>query len=97
MSPEKAHQHVAARTMDWANTRPEWGLSGNAAFLVGRRSLTKEVNLQGRVFLHSYDPEQDPEGKILEKIMTAPLIVGEWINMEHYFSGCRSLVLGERE
>lgn len=86
LSPEKAHQHVADRTMDWANTRPEWGLSGNAAFLIGRRSLTKGVNLQGRIFLHSYDPEHDPEGKILEKIMTAPLIVGEWINMEHYFS-----------
>jgi uncharacterized protein YbcC (UPF0753/DUF2309 family) len=87
LSPEEAHEHVAARTVDWANTRPEWGLSGNAAFLVGRRHLTKDVNLQGRVFLHSYDPEQDPEGRILEKIMTAPLIVGEWINMEHYFSG----------
>ena len=45
------------------------------------------MNLQGRVFLHSYDPEQDPEGNILEKVMMAPLIVGEWINMEHYFSG----------
>jgi uncharacterized protein YbcC (UPF0753/DUF2309 family) len=87
LSPRKAHLHVVTRTIDWANTRPEWGLSGNAAFLIGRRSLTKGVNLQGRVFLHSYDPEQDPEGKILEKIMTAPLIVGEWINMEHYFSG----------
>jgi uncharacterized protein YbcC (UPF0753/DUF2309 family) len=87
VSPEAAHEHVVSRTVDWATTRPEWGLSGNAAFLVGRRTLTKHVNLQGRVFLHSYDPDQDPEGKILEKIMTAPLIVGEWINMEHYFSG----------
>jgi uncharacterized protein YbcC (UPF0753/DUF2309 family) len=87
LSPVSAHQHVAARSADWANVRPEWGLSGNAAFLIGRRKLTKDVNLQGRVFLNSYDPEQDGEGKILEKIMTAPLIVGEWINMEHYFSG----------
>jgi len=38
-------------------------------------------------FLHSYDPVSDPEGAILEKIMTAPLIVGEWINMGYYFSG----------
>ena len=40
----------------------------------------------GRVFLHSYDPIADPQGAILEKIMTAPLIVGEWINMGYYFS-----------
>jgi uncharacterized protein len=99
-SSQKAYRHVDARTMDWANTRPEWGLSSNAAFLIGRRSLSRDVSLDGRVFLHSYDPEQDTEGKILEKIMTAPLIVGEWINMEHYFSavdpwfwGCGSKVI----
>ena len=72
--------------MDWANVRPEWGLSGNAAFIIGRRDFTKGLDLGGRVFLHSYDPESDAEGRILEKILTAPLIVGEWINMEHYFS-----------
>ena len=39
------------------------------------------------MFLHSYDPIADPAGGILEKIMTAPLIVGEWINTGYYFSG----------
>ncbi len=87
MSPERALAHVAKRSIDWANPRPEWGLSGNAAFLIGRRKLTKALDLGGRVFLHSYDPAPDREGAILEKIMLAPLIVGEWINMEHYFSG----------
>ena len=48
--------------------------------------MTKGLNLQGRTFLHSYNPADDPEGAILERIMTAPLIVGQWINMEHYFS-----------
>jgi uncharacterized protein YbcC (UPF0753/DUF2309 family) len=85
-SAERAYQHVATRTADWANTRPEWGLSGNAAFVIGRRELTRGVNLQGRAFLHSYHPGQDPDGAVLERIMTAPLIVGQWINMEHYFS-----------
>jgi uncharacterized protein YbcC (UPF0753/DUF2309 family) len=82
-----AYADVLTRTVDWANVRPEWGLSSNAAFLIGRRDLTRNINLDGRVFLHSYDPDQDQQGTILEKIMTAPLIVGEWINMEHYFSG----------
>ena len=86
LSPEQAFTHVEKRSRDWANPRPEWGLSGNAAFLIGRRTLTKGLNLGGRVFLHSYDPLADPEGANLEKIMTAPLIVGEWINTGYYFS-----------
>ena len=85
-SAEQAYRHVATRTADWANTRPEWGLSGNAAFVIGRRALTQGVHLGGRAFLHSYNPDQDPEGAVLERIMTAPLVVGQWINMEHYFS-----------
>ena len=86
MTAQQAYAHVNARSFDWANPRPEWGLSGNAAFIVGRRTLTKGLDLGGRSFLHSYDARTDPEGAILEKIMTAPLVVGEWINMEHYFS-----------
>ena len=86
ISPEQAFSHVDERSCDWANPRPEWGLAGNGAFLIGRRNLTKGLDLGGRVFLHSYDPVADPEGAILEKIMTAPLIVGEWINTGYYFS-----------
>jgi len=86
MTAKQAYAHVEARGFDWANPRPEWGLSGNAGFIIGRRSMTKGLDLGGRCFLHSYNAESDPEGAILEKIMTAPLVVGEWINMEHYFS-----------
>jgi uncharacterized protein YbcC (UPF0753/DUF2309 family) len=86
VSPHEAFVHVRRRSMDWANSRPEWGLSGNAAFLIGRRGLTKGLHLEGRVFLHSYDPDSDPEGGLLEKIMTAPLIVGELISLTYYFS-----------
>jgi hypothetical protein len=85
-SPQTAWKHVRTRSMDWANSRPEWGLSGNAAFLIGRRALTKGLDLGGRVFLHSYDPDSDPDGSLLEKIMTAPLIVGELISLTYYFS-----------
>lgn len=86
MTAKQAFAHVESRNYDWANTRPEWGLSGNAAFIIARRTITKGVDLAGRTFLHSYDSRTDPEGEILEKVMTAPLVVGEWINMEHYFS-----------
>lgn len=86
MSSKSAYAHALSRSTDWANVRPEWGLSSNAAFIIGRRQMTAGLDLSARAFLHSYDPDSDPDGALLEKIMTAPLIVGEWINMEYYFS-----------
>lgn len=89
-----ASAHVEARSLDWAQTRPEWGLSGNAAFIIGRRALTHGVNLNGRVFLHNYDETADESGKVLETIMTAPLVVAEWINLQYYFSSVDSWTYG---
>ena len=86
VSPEQAFDHVRSRSMDWANVRPEWGLSSNFAFIVGKRWLTRDLNLEGRSFLHCYDADADSEGKVLEGIMTAPLVVTQWISMEYYFS-----------
>lgn len=86
LKSRSAALHAVTRSVDWANPRPEWGLSSNAAFLIGRRARTLGLDLESRVFLHSYDPIQDSQGESLEKIMTAPLIVGEWINTEYYFS-----------
>lgn len=74
--------------------RPEWGLSGNAAFIAGRRALTRGIDLGGRAFLHSYDYREDPDGRLLEVIMTGPQIVGQWINMEHYFSAVDPEIYG---
>lgn len=86
MTAKQAFAHVESRSFDWANSRPEWGLSGNAAFIVGRRAMTKGMNLGGRCFMHSYNALSDLEGAFLEKIMTAPLVVTEWINMQYYTS-----------
>ncbi|MBF8259920.1 MAG: hypothetical protein HW377_2294, partial [Actinobacteria bacterium] len=94
LSPRAALRHVERRSADLAQVRPEWGLSSNAAFIVAHRSLTRGLDLGGRVFLHSYDWRRDSEGRALEIIMTAPLIVGEWINMEHYFSAVDNKVYG---
>ncbi len=71
---------------DWSQVRPEWGLARNVYAIVGRRALTEGVDLQGRAFLQSYDYRLDPKGRLLENILTGPLVVGEWINLEHYFS-----------
>jgi uncharacterized protein YbcC (UPF0753/DUF2309 family) len=91
----KAARHLAGRrSEDWSETRPEWGLSRNSLMIIGRRALTQTMNLHGRAFLHSYDYRQDPTGKLLETIMTAPLVVAQWINMEHYFSTVDNEVYG---
>jgi len=81
-----AYRRARRNAMDWSQVRPEWGLSGNAYFIIGRRALTKSRALDGRAFLHSYDYRVDPKLRLLENILTGPLVVGQWINMEHYFS-----------
>jgi uncharacterized protein YbcC (UPF0753/DUF2309 family) len=87
-------RRVRSRGLDWAQVRPEWGLAGNAAFVVGPRSTTSEVDLGGRVFLHSYDSTQDPDGVALETILTAPLVVAQWISSQYYFSTVDPEVFG---
>ena len=72
--------------VDWSQVRPEWGLAGNTYFIIGRRALTRGQTLAGRAFLHSYDYRTDTKRRLLESILTGPLMVGQWINMEHYFS-----------
>jgi len=84
--PTAAYNEAQRNSMDWSQVRPEWGLSRNAYFIIGRRTMTEQVSLDGRAFLHSYDYNLDPNQRILENILTGPLVVGQWINMEHYFS-----------
>ncbi len=82
------------RAHDWAEIRPEWGLARNGAFIIGPRNLTKNIDLDGEAFLHSYDYTIDKEDTYLETILTAPVIVAEWINMQYFFSALDNVAFG---
>ena len=77
---------VIARSQDWSQVRPEWGLARNAAFIAAPRSRTAGLNLGGRVFLHDYDWRQDGQWNVLELILTAPVVVASWINLQYFGS-----------
>ncbi|HWH35178.1 MAG TPA: DUF2309 domain-containing protein [Acidimicrobiales bacterium] len=79
-------EKVRVRGHDWAQVRPEWGLASNAAMVVGPRSITADLDLACRVFLHNYDAEGDGDGSALETILTQPLVVAQWISAQYYFS-----------
>ena len=83
---ETLKKTIKARANDWAQVRPEWGLANNAAFIVAPRARSQHLNLEGRAFLHDYGWQSDAGFGVLELIMTAPMIVTHWINMQYYAS-----------
>lgn len=86
---------IMIKSMDWSEPRPEWGLAKNMGVFAGPRDYTKHLELNNRFFMHSYDYKIDnDEAEILTRIFDGPLIVGEWINLEHYFSTVDNHVYG---
>ncbi len=79
-------QSLKDRAKDWSEVRPEWGLANNAAFIVAPRQYTRALDLDGRTFLHDYNWQADSDFALLEQIMTAPMIVTQWINMQYNLS-----------
>ena len=77
---------IIGRSKDWSQVRPEWGLAGCSAFVVAPRERTQHIDFGGRSFLHSYEWQNDKGFSILELIMTAPMVVTSWINLQYYAS-----------
>ncbi len=86
ISKVNALHHVIGRRYDFSQARPELGHATNACAFIGRRSLSRGAFFDRRSFLISYDPTQDPEGKILEGQLLANGPVGAGISLEYYFS-----------
>ncbi|WP_242479573.1 YbcC family protein [Lamprobacter modestohalophilus] len=78
--------NIRQRSRDWSQVRPEWGLAGCAAFIAAPRERTRGLDLGGRTFLHDYDWTADSGFGVLELIMTAPMVVAGWINLQYYGS-----------
>ncbi|MDE1954710.1 MAG: DUF2309 domain-containing protein [Betaproteobacteria bacterium] len=87
-------QDLRKRANDGAQTRPEWGLAGNAALILAPRERSRGARLDGRCFLHDYDAAGDPDGSLLEALMTAPMLVAHWINWQYHASTCDPEHLG---
>lgn len=87
LTPAAALRHVEARTVDLAQTRPEFGNATNAMCYVGRRSRIRGLYLDRRCFQVSYDSTtDDDEATILGRILGAVVPVCEGINLLYYFS-----------
>jgi hypothetical protein len=100
LSDGQLHAAAVKRSRNWAEVRPEWGLAGNAMFVVAPRERTRQLDFEGRAFLHDYRFDDDADHAILEAIMTGAVVVGHWINFQYYAStvdnaryGCGDKVL----
>jgi uncharacterized protein YbcC (UPF0753/DUF2309 family) len=94
LSDKNAHDHVKSRATSIFEPRPELNHSNNLLCVVGRRALSRGLFLDRRAFLQSYDPDSDPNGDILCRILSAVLPVCGGINLEYLFSRLDNSIYG---
>lgn len=87
LSPAALEETFLRRANDGAQTRPEWGLTRNAAFLIGPRERSRSRALN-RTYLHDYDARFDADGSVLEKLMMGPMLVTHWLSWQYHASTC---------
>jgi uncharacterized protein YbcC (UPF0753/DUF2309 family) len=93
-SLKKVRRAILDRSVSLFEPRPELGHGTNTLCIVGGRSLTKDLFLDRRAFLNSYDYKTDPEGKLLTGIMKPLGPVCGGISLEYYFSRVDNHKLG---
>jgi uncharacterized protein YbcC (UPF0753/DUF2309 family) len=85
---------VPRRARDWAEVRPEWGLTGCQSFVAAPRWRTARRNFGGRTFLHDYVWREDEGFSVLDLIITGPVVVASWIALQYYGSTVAPEVFG---
>ncbi len=93
-SLKKVRKVILERSVSMFEPRPELGHGTNALCIIGRRDFTKNLFLDRRAFLNSYNYQTDPEGKFLTGIMRPIGPVCGGINLEYYFSRVDNYKLG---
>ena len=95
LSNEAALKHVEGRSEDLSQARPEYNHATDALCLVGNRWWSRNLFLDRRAFLQSYDPQKDDsEFTILTRVLAAVIPVCAGISLEYYFSCVDTKVLG---
>ncbi|MDH6265854.1 uncharacterized protein YbcC (UPF0753/DUF2309 family) [Rhizobium sp. SG_E_25_P2] len=92
--PRAKAGNVSGRSRDWSEVRPEFGLAGCRAFIAAPRSRTVGRSLEGQAFLHDYVWRKDEGFKILELILTAPVVVASWISLQYFGSSVAPSLFG---
>jgi len=90
----QVHNKVKKRAVSLFEPRPEWNHATNALCIVGSRDNTRNLFLDRRAFLQSYDYKSDPSGQVLGNILGAITPVCGGINLEYYFSRVDNMRLG---
>lgn len=91
---KKIRQAIKERSVSLFEPRPELGHGTNTLCIVGKRALTKNMVLDRRAFMNSYDFSTDLDGKLLTNIMKPLGPVCGGINLEYYFSRVDNYKLG---
>ncbi|MFD2934337.1 YbcC family protein [Spirosoma flavum] len=94
LSAATIHAKIRRRSVSLFEPRPELNHATNAVCLIGRRALSKNLFLDRRSFLNSYDYRLDPLGHYLTRIIQAAAPVCGGINLEYLFSRVDTQKLG---
>ena len=83
---DKIHKAVQSRSFSLFEPRPELDHATNSLCVIGGRWLTKNIFLDRRAFLNSYDYLKDLNGDYLLGILKAATPVCGGINLAYYFA-----------